>query len=164
LRIFLWSSQKSGTLSCMQQQQAASKTRIFLLSCCSVVLCLVADNFVILCFIHPIFRYLFLVTIGDKVSKKRKYYVVFVYILQGKMGKTEKTGKKITKVTKILKTKRRKYGMNETLVSGSHFAGIKLSFWKLLHSLCTLSILFSLFELFFPTNLIFVFMFKTLKS
>ena len=35
-------------LGCMQQQQAASKIRIFLLSCCSVILCLVADNFAIL--------------------------------------------------------------------------------------------------------------------
>jgi len=32
------------------------------------------------------------------VTKLRKYYVIFVYILQGKMGKTEKTRKKITKV------------------------------------------------------------------
>ena len=28
-------------------------------------------------------------------TKLRKYYVIFVYILQGKMGKTEKNGKKI---------------------------------------------------------------------
>ena len=32
----------------------------------------------------------FLVTFGDEVTKIRKYYVIFVYILQGKMGKTEK--------------------------------------------------------------------------
>ena len=32
-------------------------------------------------------------------TKLRKYYVIFVYILQGKMGKTEnKTGKKITQL------------------------------------------------------------------
>ena len=48
--------------------------------------------------------------------KLQKYYVIFVYILQGKMGKTEKNRKEnhATKVTKIPKTKRRKYGMNET--------------------------------------------------
>ena len=28
--------------------------------------------------------------------KIRKYYIIFVYILQGKMGKTKKNGKKIT--------------------------------------------------------------------
>ena len=45
----------------------------------------------------------------------RKY---FVYILEGKMGKTEKRQKEkhATKVTKIPKTKRRKFGMNETLI------------------------------------------------
>ena len=37
----------------------------------------------------------FLVTFGDEVTKIRKYCVIFVYILQGKMGKTEKNGKKI---------------------------------------------------------------------
>ena len=49
-------------------------------------------------------------------TKLRKYYVIFVYILQGKMGKMEKNQKEnyATKVTKIPKTKRRKYGMNET--------------------------------------------------
>ena len=60
----------------------------------------------------------FLVTFDDEVTKTRKFYVIFVYILQGKMGKTGKNQKEIhaTKVTKIPKTKRRKYGMNETKV------------------------------------------------
>ena len=51
-------------------------------------------------------------------TKLRKYYVIFVYILQGKIGKTEKNWKEnhATKVNKIPKTKRRKYGMNETIV------------------------------------------------
>ena len=31
-------------------------------------------------------------------TKLQKYYVIFVYILKGKMGKTEKTGKKITQL------------------------------------------------------------------
>ena len=68
------------------------------------------------CFVHPIFRFWFLVNFGDEVTKIRKYYVIFVYILQGKMGKTEKNRKEnhATKVTKIPKTKRRKYGMNKT--------------------------------------------------
>ena len=43
------------------------------------------------------FHFSFLV-FGDEVTKIRKYYVIFVYILQGKMGKTEKTGKKITQL------------------------------------------------------------------
>ena len=50
------------------------------------------------CFVHPIFGFWFWVTFGDKVMKIQKYYVIFVYILQGKMGKTEKTGKKITQL------------------------------------------------------------------
>ena len=53
----------------------------------------------------------FLVTFGDEVTKIRKYYVIFVYILQGKMGKKEKKWKE-NQATKV--TKRRKYGMNET--------------------------------------------------
>ena len=49
--------------------------------------------------------------------KIRKFYVIYVYILQDKMGKTEENRKENhpTKVTKIPKTNRRKYGMNETL-------------------------------------------------
>ena len=35
-------------------------------------------------------HFLFFVTSGDEVRKIHKYYVIFVYILQGKMGKTEK--------------------------------------------------------------------------
>ena len=46
------------------------------------------------CLVHPIFRFWFLVTFGNKVTKIRKYYEIFVYILQGKMGKTEKKGRK----------------------------------------------------------------------
>ena len=43
-------------------------------------------------------QFSFLVIFGDKVTKIRKYYVIFVYILQGKMGKMEKNGKKITQL------------------------------------------------------------------
>ena len=46
-------------------------------------------------FRYPIFRSWVSVTFGDEVTKIRKHYVIFVYILQGKMGKTEKRGKKI---------------------------------------------------------------------
>ena len=35
---------------------------------------------------------------GQKVKKRKKYYVIFVYISQGKMGKTEKNRKKITQL------------------------------------------------------------------
>ena len=51
------------------------------------------------------------VNFGDKVTKIRKYNVIFVYIFQGKMGKMEKNA---TKVTKIPKLKGEKYGMNKT--------------------------------------------------
>ena len=51
--------------------------------------------------------------------KIQKYYVIFVYILQGKIGKTGKTWieNHATKLTKIPNTKRQKYGMNETYVT-----------------------------------------------
>ena len=63
------------------------------------------------------YRFWILVTFGGEV-KIQKYYVIFVYILEGKMGKTGEKQKEnhATKVTKIPKTKRRKYGMNKTLV------------------------------------------------
>ena len=71
----------------------------------------------VICYIHHIFGFWFLVTFGDEVTKIQKYYIIFLYILQGKMGKTEKNRKEnhATKVTKIPKTKRREYGMNKTL-------------------------------------------------
>jgi hypothetical protein len=34
-----------------------------------------------------------LVTFGNEVTKIRKYYVIFIYISQGKMGKTGKNKK-----------------------------------------------------------------------
>ena len=63
-----------------------------------------------LCFVHPIFRFWFWSLLPTKLQK---YYVIFVYILQGKMGKAEKN--QATKVTKTPKIKRQKYWMNETL-------------------------------------------------
>ena len=56
----------------------------------------------------------FLVIFDDEIMKIQKYYVIFVYILQGQMGKTEKKRKEnhATQVTKIPKTKRRKHAMN----------------------------------------------------
>ena len=68
------------------------------------------------CLFHSIFRFSISVSFGDEVMKIRKYYVIFVYILQGKMEKNGKDNHK-TKVTKIPKSNRRKYGMNETSVS-----------------------------------------------
>ena len=58
-------------------------------------------------FVHPS---LLLVTFDDEVTKIRKYYLIFVYILQGKLGKMEKKRKEnhAIKATKIPKTKRRK--------------------------------------------------------
>ena len=70
-------------------------------------------------FVHPIFRFWFLVTFGNEFTKIQKYYVIVVYILQGKMSKMEKTRKENhpTKMTKLPKTNIRKYGMNETQMS-----------------------------------------------
>ena len=53
------------------------------------------NSIIDVCFVHSIFRFWFLVTFGDEVMNIRKYFVIVVYILQGKMGKTEKKGKKI---------------------------------------------------------------------
>ena len=60
------------------------------------------------------------------VIKLRKYYVTFVYILQGKMGKAVKKRKEnhATKVTKIPK-----YGMNETHVNRTWQKHFKLKLW-----------------------------------
>ena len=44
---------------------------------------------------NPFFVFRFWSLLATKIWK---YYVIFVYILQGKMGKTEKTGKKITQL------------------------------------------------------------------
>jgi hypothetical protein len=44
-----------------------------------------------------------------------KYYVIFVYILQGKMGKMEKNRKTIMQL-KWPKTKRQKSGMSKTYI------------------------------------------------
>ena len=66
----------------------------------------------VLGFIHPIFHFWSLLA-----TKLQKYYITFVYILQGKMGKTEKTRKRISKLKwpkyQKPKTKRQKYGMNK---------------------------------------------------
>ena len=61
----------------------------------------------LLCFLHPIFHFWFLVTYGDEVMKIQKYYVISVYIFQRKMGKLEKNRKKIMqlKSTKYKKPK-----------------------------------------------------------
>jgi len=69
-------------------------------------------NKFVYCFFFPIFCFWCLDTFGDEVTKIRKHYVIFVYILQGKMEKKRKENH-VTKVTKIPKTKIRKYGMNK---------------------------------------------------
>jgi len=55
----------------------------------------------------PFFVFGFWSLLMMKLRKYKNNYVLFVYILQGKMGKTEKTPKEYhaTKVTEIPKTK-----------------------------------------------------------
>ena len=56
------------------------------------------EHDVILFYAAQMFRsshFSFLVTFGNKVMKIWNYYVIFVYILQGKMGKMEKTERKL---------------------------------------------------------------------
>ena len=64
-------------------------------------------------FVHPIFRFWFLVTFGDEVTKIRKCYIIFVYILQSKMGKMDKTEKMIMQ-QRWPKYQKPKDGMIET--------------------------------------------------
>ena len=46
----------------------------------------------------PFYIFSFGFLFDDKDTKMRKYYIIFVYILQGKMGRMEKNGKKITQL------------------------------------------------------------------
>ena len=66
------------------------RVRSFLQKKCVFVLSILT----LLCFVHPIFRFWFLVNFGNKVRKIWKYYVIFIYILQSRMGKTEKMERK----------------------------------------------------------------------
>ena len=68
------------------------------------------------CFVHPIFRFCFLVTFGDKNTKILCNLCLHFARQDGQDGKNRKENH-ATKVTKIPITKRRKYGMNETFVS-----------------------------------------------
>ena len=73
-------------------------------------------DFVSFCFVRPIFRFWFLVTFGDKVTKILSNLCLHFARQDGQDRKKWKENH-ATKVAKIPKTKRRKYGMNETLVS-----------------------------------------------
>jgi hypothetical protein len=67
------------------------------------------------CFVHPIFGFWSLLA-----TKLRKYYVIFVYILQGKTFRfssaleEKRKENHATKVTKIPRTKKQKYVINKT--------------------------------------------------
>ena len=56
-------------------------------------------------FCSPYFCFRFLVTFGNEVTKIREYYIIFVYILQGKMDKTEKKPKENHATENQTKTK-----------------------------------------------------------
>ena len=75
-----------------------------------------SQNKIILCFVHPIFRFWFLVTFGDEVTKIFCNLCLHFASKDGQEGKKQKENH-ATKVTKIPKTKRWKYGMNKTLMS-----------------------------------------------
>ena len=66
------------------------------------------------CFVHPIFRFWFLVTFVDEVMKILRNLCLHFARQDGQDRKKWKENHE-TKVTKIPKTKRRKYGMNETM-------------------------------------------------
>ena len=73
----------------------------------------------------------FLVTFCNEVTKIQKNYVIFVYILQGKMGKIKKWKENhAIKSIKIPKTKRLKYGMNETKEASKTLFSLLKILWK----------------------------------
>ena len=47
-----------------------------------------------LCIVLPFFGFWFLVTFSDKLTKIQTYYVIFVYIVQGKNARLKKTERK----------------------------------------------------------------------
>ena len=47
-------------------------------------------------FVHPIFHFWFFITFADKVMKIQNYYVIFVYILQGKTEKKERKSRNLS--------------------------------------------------------------------
>ena len=70
------------------------------------------DKFLWLLFLSFIFCFLSLLA-----RKLQKYYLIFDYILQGKMGKTEKNRiKSHTTSDQNTKNQKKKYGINETYV------------------------------------------------
>ena len=68
-------------------------------------------NYSILCFVHPIFRFWFLVTFGNKVTKILRNLCLQFARQDGQNRKKKRKENHATKVTK-----RQKYGMNETLI------------------------------------------------
>ena len=66
-----------------------------------------------LCFVHHIFHFW-----SHWALKLQKYYIICVYILQGKMGKAEKNGNKTMQLKwpTYQKPKDEKYEMNETYI------------------------------------------------
>ena len=68
-----------------------------------------------ICFVYPIFRFWFLVTFGEEVTKILRNLCLHFARQDGQDRKKWKENQ-ATKVTKIPKTKRRKYGMNETII------------------------------------------------
>ena len=70
-----------------------------------------------ICFVHPIFRFWFLDTFGNEVTKVRKLRNLCLHFARqdGQDGKKQKENH-VTKVTKIKKPKRLKYVMNETIM------------------------------------------------
>ena len=67
------------------------------------------------CFVHSIFRSWFLVTFGNQVTKVLRNLCLHFAWQDGQDGKKLERNH-ATKVTKIPKTKRRKYGIKETIV------------------------------------------------
>ena len=92
--------------------------------------------FLIYCFFHPIFGFWFLVTFVNKVMKIPKYYVIFVFILQGKMAKTEKMERKLCNQS-VQNTRNQKMkiwykqNISSNLLSSCIILSCNILLWKL---------------------------------
>ena len=71
--------------------------------------CLISSYVFVFCFVHPIFRFWFLVAFGDEVTKILRNLCLHFARQDGQDGKKWKENH-ATKVTKIQKTKRRNMG------------------------------------------------------
>ena len=88
-----------------------------------------------LCFVHPSFRFWFLVTFGNKDTKIQKYYIIFIYVLQDKQITNEKKSVKISKKWWVFETFWKLLGFGPNISEPNYQTFIPVfvfGFWSLL--------------------------------